>query len=240
MIIGIAGKKQCGKDTICNIIRYLDWMKRSESMEGLVPSAAHFQAVMDNSDVAPILSIWEKHAWADKLKQCASIILGADVDCFEEEWFKSTFTTLPLSNEEGEPMTNREFLQYFGTEVGRAIGKNLWVDSLMQDYHKQFSQIPEYGISAEGYRIPISINVVEPCWIISDTRFPNEADRILDKKGVLIKVERETGLDDNHPSEHALDDYKKFTYVINNNGTLQELIDQVIVIMSEIEGSASV
>ena len=111
MIIGIAGKKQCGKDTICNIIRYLDWMKRSESMEGLVPSAAHFQAVMDNSDVAPILSIWEKHAWADKLKQCASIILGADVDCFEEEWFKSAFTTLPLSNEEGEPMPNREFMQ---------------------------------------------------------------------------------------------------------------------------------
>ena len=30
MIIGIVGKKQSGKDTVCTIIRYISWLKSSK------------------------------------------------------------------------------------------------------------------------------------------------------------------------------------------------------------------
>lgn len=235
MIIGIAGKKQCGKDTICNIIRYISWIRRDAEQYGRKPSEDHFQYVMAFNKFQAELCVWEKHAWADKLKQCAALILGVQAGLFEDEWFKNSFTSLPLSNKEGEPMTNREFLQYLGTEVGRSIDKDLWVKSLLEDYRQGFQQIPEYGITEDGLRVPLGMSVISPSWIIPDTRFPNEADAILKEGGILIKVERDTGLDDNHPSEHALDNYDKFTYIVNNDGTLQELIDQIVIIMDDLE-----
>ena len=75
MIIGIVGKKQSGKDTVCNIIRYISWLKSSKLWGEVTLNAKHFEAVCESEDIAPILSIWEKHPWAEKLKQCASIIL---------------------------------------------------------------------------------------------------------------------------------------------------------------------
>ena len=75
------------------------------------------------------------------------------------------------------------------------------------------------------------MNTVEPCWIMPDTRFPNEVQAIKDRKGIVIKVNRDTGLLDNHISEHALDDYNDYDYVIDNNGTLGELIVKVATMM---------
>ena len=48
--------------------------------------------------------------------------------CFETEDFKESPTTLNLG------MTNREFLQKLGTEIGRNIHPDLWVLHLMQVY----------------------------------------------------------------------------------------------------------
>ena len=68
MIIGIAGRKQCGKDTICNIIRYLEYLKYNQIFEGLEPSAAHFNNTLNNHEENLIISSeWEKHAFADAL-----------------------------------------------------------------------------------------------------------------------------------------------------------------------------
>lgn len=200
MIIGIAGRKQCGKDTICNIIRYLNYLKYNQIFKGLEPSAAHFNNMFsDYGDDLIKFSEWEKHAFADALKACSSLILGVDMCCFETEDFKESPTTLNLG------MTNREFLQKLGTEIGRNIHPDLWVLYLMQIYESN----------------------PDSKWIITDVRFPNEADAIISHGGIVIKVERDTGLDDQHISEHALDDYEHFSYVIKNNGTIDALIDKV-------------
>lgn len=66
-----------------------------------------------------------------------------------------------------------------------------------------------------------------PNWVISDVRFPNEAEAIKDRGGILIRVERNTGNTEIHDSEIALDDYKDWNYVIDNNGTIEELIEKV-------------
>ena len=191
MIIGITGKAQSGKDTACRIVQLINTV----DYDCACSEGEGEKYILDNVDnILPITCMWEKHAFADKLKECASIILGVPGFMFESGEFKESFTSLPLSNKEGEPMTNREFLQYFGTEVGRSIDKNLWIKALMYSY----------GRDKESH------------WIIPDVRFPNEADAIRNAGGVLWKIEREGSGAGNHISEKLIDDIMVDIIIENN------------------------
>lgn len=195
MIIGITGKAQSGKDTACRIVQLVDYYRRLlEEEEQLKVSEEDFVLENLNNGTIFIGSRWKKHAFADKLKECASLILGVSRESFEYNSFKESFTTLPLSNKEGEPMTNREFLQYFGTEVGRNIDKDLWIKALMYSY----------GRDKESH------------WIIPDVRFPNEADAIRNAGGVLWKIEREGSGAGNHISEKLIDNIRVDIIIENN------------------------
>ena len=70
--------------------------------------------------------------------------------------------------------------------------------------------------------------------IITDVRFPNEAELVRELDGVLIRVERDTGLDDTHDSETALDDYDHFDFRLKNDGSLDDLETAVVEIVSDI------
>lgn len=191
MIIGITGKAQSGKDTACRIVQLINTVDYDcACLEG-----EGEKYILDNVDsILPMTCMWEKHAFADKLKECASTILGVPRFMFESGEFKESFTSLPLSNKEGEPMTNREFLQYFGTEVGRSIDKDLWIKALMYSY----------GRDKESH------------WIVPDVRFPNEADAIRDAGGVLWKIERDGSGAGNHISEKLIDDIMVDIIIENN------------------------
>ena len=129
-------------------------------------------------------------------------------------------------------MTPRLLLQLLGTDCGRdIIHPNIWVNSLFSDYN--------YKAKKEGFQrsvkdkdgIPISFEyeVEYPNWIITDVRFPNEAEAVK-KRGILIRLECSEIQKKNtkeHISETALDDYKDFDYVINNNSSLLYLITRV-------------
>ena len=204
MIIGITGKAQSGKDTACKIIQLIDYYRYLlGDEEQLKVSEEDF--VLKNLNGTIITgSRWEKHAFADKLKECASLILGVNRESFEYNSFKESFTTLPLSNKEGEPMTNREFLQYFGTEVGRNIDKDLWVKALMRGYEKSSIMFLPSMIRDKGL------------WIVPDVRFPNEADAIRNAGGVLWKIERDGSGAGNHISEKLIDDIMVDIIIENN------------------------
>ena len=85
---------------------------------------------------------------------------------------------------------------------------------------------------------------VYPNFIITDTRFENELEAVKKRKGITIRVNRsfnhkmgskETGtinLTPEHESETALDN-AEFDYVIDNNGTISELIDKMRNILIE-------
>jgi hypothetical protein len=102
----------------------------------------------------------------------------------------------------------RRLLQVFGTEVGREMfGGNFWID-------QAFKQIDPAA------RI-----------VIADVRFPNEADAIKARGGKVIRVNRkDTTAVNRHVSEHALDNYM-FDHVIFNDGTLDDLADNVFMLM---------
>lgn len=72
------------------------------------------------------------------------------------------------------------------------------------------------------------------CVLVPDVRFPNEADPIRARGGLMLRVEgdprRQRGdgtRDDTHPSETALDDYPHFAATLHNVGSYNDLRQQV-------------
>lgn len=233
MIIGCSGKIASGKNLVCKIIQALsckddDWFQRETK-----------KAVLEWNGNWDNISNWKQKSFAGKLKQIASLMTGIEVSKFEDQEFKKTYlgeewnTFIPnkitisefLENGLGgkQPMQVRTFLQLLGTEAIRnGLHTNAWVNALFADYKSSFNQ---YVGENEGY-------YSYPNWIITDVRFENEAQAIKDKGGIVIRVNRLLkGVDNQqtvqlHPSETALDDWK-FDYFLENNGTIEELIEEV-------------
>jgi len=79
-------------------------------------------------------------------------------------------------------------------------------------------------------------------FVISDCRFPNEADLSKEKFGekcVLLRLERDwtnlTKEQQNHKSETALDNYENWDYVIKNNGSISELEEKITHILDSLD-----
>src|SRR5690606_23203263 len=125
--------------------------------------------------------------------------------------------------------------QLLGTDCGRnLIHPNIWINALMSDYKpnilKSFSELNDNDVIVTQNRefSTLSIPAIYPNWIISDVRFPNEVKSIKDKEGIILRVTR-PGIEnnDNHSSETALDDYKEFDWVLNNDADISTLIEKV-------------
>jgi len=93
----------------------------------------------------------------------------------------------------------RRLLQRLGTEAGRDIlGVNIWVDTA-------FARVDNDKV------------------VVTDVRFPNEADGIRQRGGEVVRIERPgVGPRNNHPSETSLLDYE-FDVTIYNDGTIEDL-----------------
>jgi hypothetical protein len=200
MIIGISGYAGSGKDALCTKIQELD--KESN---------------------------WQRKKWAGKLKQISSILTGISEDMFEDTDFKNTnlgpeWNATPcgkIGSKHKQPLTVREFLQRLGTDAIRdGLHTNAWVNALIADYKCSFC------LQSSGeHKACIKSNY--PNWIITDTRFPNEAEAIKNSGGIVIRVDRISVSPINaHYSEIALDNWD-FDYYIDNSGTEDDLADRV-------------
>lgn len=260
MIIGISGKIKSGKDTVGEIVQYLrtDWNKLEKNYRGLKrPSFNDYcSGAWNKSTVAG----WQIKKYADKLKDIVCLLIGCTREQLEDREFKEKelgdewtvwrnelFPQYPFLTKEKafesvvdfdgdeshvwqEVLTPRKILQLLGTEAGREIiHPNIWVNALMSEYKAIFVNPPlldEDNIKQspleEGY----------PNWIITDMRFPNELEAVKDKGGITIRIERpETDhLAGDHASETALDD-AEFDYLIINDGSIEDLITEVSVIL---------
>lgn len=223
MIISISGRIGSGKDTVGSIIQYLTCNADKANIK---------YSEWDGNTVWNINAHnWKTKKFADKLKNIACMMLGCTREQLEDQEFKKTFLPVewgylktPTTH---QLMTVREFLQKLGTDAMRnGLHENVWVNSLMCDYKPD-----SYTRMSVTY-----IASKLPNWIITDTRFPNELAAVKAKEGITIKVIRNWGSTDNlfsqHPSETALDD-AKFDYEIVNDGTIEDLIEKVRVILIE-------
>lgn len=157
------------------------------------------------SIVQSMVPEFENKKFADKLKQIASIMTGLPAIHFEDRDLKES----QLS--EGWGMTAREFLQKLGTDAIRThLHNNAWVNALMSDYRAP--KLSEYNPSK---------------WIITDVRFPNEAQAIKERGGVVVRINRPGfGPVNGHQSETAMDGWD-FDYILDNDGDMYRLKQKV-------------
>lgn len=293
-IISINGKAGSGKDTVGAIINYLTccnsfWRHKKE-----LPKEFTFE-LFNSSDYTGVLGRgdFQIKKYSDKLKDMVCILIGCtreqledqdfkatplsgewkgyqiSWDCKPTEWersFKTEDEAIKYLNDHGAEtniehaykdnlirklqLTPRDILQKLGTDFGRdMLHPDIWINALFADYHS--------GIKMSDY--------TESKWIITDSRFPNDVERVKSLGGICIRINRDfvkcgkcnkTGVLKDmtntckgsfvghcnigdlipfnqlpvgtfHESETALDNYEGFDYVIDNNGTIEELIEKV-------------
>lgn len=207
MIIGISGKKQSGKNSVGWIINFLD----------IYYNKLDWEALCKREDIPQekwIYNVWkspyrfeynfELKSFASNVKEIASLLIGRENI---ESWEKSEFkdSINPIFN-----ITNREILQKIGEGLRKEINPDVWIKALFSTYTEKSN------------------------WIITDVRYKNEADYIKEKGGYLIRVNRDTGYNDNHPSEIDLDNYSKFDFIIDNNDSEMELVKKVTEIYNKL------
>lgn len=130
------------------------------------------------------------------------------------EW-DSTMRLFGIRAQEAGPMTGRNVMQYFGTDICRKMYNNVWVDATIRQI-----QAEQVGLA-----------------LIPDVRFPNEVIGIQEAGGKVIRFLRAPFAgEDEHESETALDDFDldKFDAVIDNREmTIPEQNKAVVEAMQE-------
>lgn len=172
---------------------------------------------------------WAVRKFAGKLKEIASIIAGVEPWKFEEQEFKDSY----MGEDWG--MTYREFLQKLGTEGFRnSVHSNIWVNALFADYRKERTWVQGPPKIDDDLILSVMHEKFDyPNWIVTDVRFPNEAEAIRKRGYPLVKINRsvQTG---GHSSENALEYYGRFNFEIDNNGSMNDLFDHAKRILSVI------
>ena len=236
-LIGIGGKANSGKDLVGRIIQYLtSGSEKKYTFEEYEESFSKFGTTLQ------YLPNWEIKKFADKLKDIVCLLIGCTREQLEshdfkekelgEEWNVKIITYIdgelhkiynPSDSEDFDinckyprsyisniiKQTPRSLLQKIGTDLFRnRLHQNTWVNATFADYR-------------------------DDNWIITDVRFPNELEAIKKHNGITIRINRglveRTGKmiqEPEHISETALDD-AEFDYVIENDCTIDDLIEKV-------------
>ena len=242
-LIGISGKIGSGKDTVGKILQLI----ASNGDLGVYKTDLDFLGGGDY--ILEKCSNYQTKKFAGKLKDIACLLIGCDREQLEDrefkekelgkEWSKELWycvaddgSYVPYEQNLHEhkvvdivKLTPRKLLQLLGTEAGRQIiHPNIWVNALFADYKGK------YLSATDDMKNPVEMCF--PNWIITDVRFPNEVQAIKDRGGIVIRVNRhdENGMPhktlNNHSSETALDNYN-FDYVIENEGSIEELVQKI-------------
>lgn len=241
MIIGVNGYSGVGKDTVGIIIQYLMCAnKGSLTIEDVIADYKSHQWWLEEQ------SGWQIKKFAGKLKQIATILTGIKEEKFEDQEFKKTYLSKAWCTRDETgiiKMTVRDLLQKIGTDALReGLHPNVWVNALMAEYQpivdvntfryaKEYSDTREFTDDNKLVAIQELIEyfkeVPRPKWIITDVRFPNEATALQKVGGKIIRINKhDINPINDHPSEVGLDDWQ-FDYIIDNNGSILDLQENI-------------
>lgn len=223
--IAISGKIGAGKDTIAPLL--LAFHNKTEDIENL--SHESFAYTLKN-EVQQVIEKTreenEKHQQLFAISELISQQQGIPLEQASnvvEFIFEEVTNNRSLTSYSRTPGI-RKALQYWGTEVRRAQDPNYWVKKTIQ---KSYTNI------AEGKSI-----------YITDVRFPNEADSVLDTFGTVIRLNISPEIQEqrimkrdglkvsedarSHPSETSLDSYSKFNATVNVDYlTPEEVVEKI-------------
>jgi len=205
-ILGFAGKKQSGKNTCCNFLQMLKFHEygvcknASLNEQGQILVSDLFGETVSGSDWIPLTEEYvdisqllesfrpcKIYAFADVLKEFAVDVLGLEhnqVYGTNEEKNSPThllWENMPTGNNKG-PMTGREVLQYFGSDICRKMYENIWFDACIRRIKKDNPELA----------------------LISDVRFPNEIQGVQKEGGIVFGLPRDiVNGKDTHSSEQV-------------------------------------
>ena len=205
-ILGFAGKKQSGKNTCCNFLQMLKFHEygvcknASLNEQGQILVSDLFGEKVSGSDWIPITEEYvdisqllesfrpcKIYAFADVLKEFAVDVLGLEYNQVygtNEEKNSPThllWENMPTGNNKG-PMTGREVLQYFGSDICRKMYENIWFDACIRRIRKDNPELA----------------------LISDVRFSNEIAGVQKEGGIVFGLPRDiVNGKDTHSSEQV-------------------------------------
>lgn len=204
MLVGVSGKIGSGKNEVADMLSFLHFVNPDGTFEQFQKQQWLRNQYIENG----------AYAQADlKLPGIHSFACNlkrcvADctgIDYHDLEKRSQKSTIIPWLN-----ISYRQLLQSLGEAVRGQINENFWVHSMLATYEDS------------------------DFWIVSDVRYRNEADELLSRHALLIRVERPVLSEDTHPSEVDLDSYDKFSFTIENDGTLEDLFNTVKEIYHEV------
>ncbi len=216
MLIGICGKKQAGKNTVCKMLKFFSSTIYPKSFE------KYQQCYFDTDRIGHRKSNFSKFVYckspvqksfAKPIKEMVVSLTGCSIQNLEIESFKNS--NLPSYFNQGPPQvkTYRQLMQFIGTDLFQPVfGALFWVNKVFQNYKPG-----------------------EDNWIITDVRFEHEAHTILDKGGLLLQVFKDDDNTDSHISENV--DLSVFNpLLVDNTGELKDLFEEVRNIYRGING----
>lgn len=209
LIVGVSGKKQSGKNTVCDDL--INWVRDTIG-----------------NDCCKIYS------FADDLKEkvCIDVMGLTHEQCYGTDEQKNTLTSYRWENlpkevryhnhrginraSNGEIceyvlptgyMTAREIMQIVGTDIFRQyFDDSIWVKATFRNIKK------------DGFKVAF----------ISDVRFPSEVRGVINEGGYVIRLLRDVCKEDHHSSETSLDNYDweihgdKACVIDNNEMSIEE------------------
>lgn len=168
-----------------------------------------------------------KFSFADKLKLAVHQIFGISPELMygteEQKNSKThmvlsdlfglidvcTINTLRKTMKDNEPLSIRQVLQFFGTNICRKMDDKCWINGLLND-------IAEYNSELS---------------IVDDCRFKNEVFALKEAGAILIKLNKFHG-EDSHKSEKDLDDIDESVFDLVVDNSQMSLLDKNELIMN--------
>lgn len=220
--IGAWFAENVAKDQVCKCVHecsFADDLKRFciETL-GLPHSSCYGS---DDEKNAPTQYQWEKTPkflrWKFGTDPVASLLVskGAPPDQLMDMFHDRRLKDGVLKS---GPMSGRDIMQVFGTDLIRQTFGNIWAAATIRSIKRRGA----------------------PLSIITDNRFPNEIKSVIEEpRGFVIRLTRSPfGYDDVHPSESALDDYNwsqdKHFVLDNVSLNIDQANDAVVGILRQI------
>lgn len=190
-LIAISGKKRSGKDTLgkifqaCSILEFLreyDLERRSKFILNFIKNE---ESSLDHPN-----QVIQIKKFADEIKDLMCVWFGCsrrdlEDECFKnsnlpEEWWyyvDSSGNRIPYEKSMKTPEgylfvvpTYRNFMEDFGTNACRyQVHPDMWVNIFFKKHYRKDKDI-----------------------VITDTRFPNEVERVEQKNGYTVRIQRNT------------------------------------------------
>jgi len=197
MLIGISGKMGSGKNEVADMISFLLFKNPNGTFNQFREAQDIRNNFLDSNDIV------KAQLTLPNIHSFADNLKKCVGICCGINFNELNKQNVKSSKIPWMNISYRQLLQRFGQGIRTAIDNYFWSESLLQNYKDS------------------------DFWIISDLRYIEEAESILNRGGYLIRINRKQNSYDNHISETNLDNYDNFNAILDNDGSLAELFEKV-------------